>query len=80
MNRPSKNDRSTIPWVVDTNHIVNWVQKKMPVKHKNKTMYLMLNEPSEPQHEKNKVILHEKRKMNNRIHTANINDITLLIE
>jgi len=43
-------------------------------------MYLMLNEPSEPQHEKNKVILHEKRKMNNRIHTANINDITLLIE
>jgi len=76
MNRPSKNDRSTIPWVVDTNHIVNWVQKKMPVKHKNKTMYLRPTKYANTE-----VILHENMKDGSIIiHTANINDITLLIE
>jgi hypothetical protein len=79
MNRPSKNDRSTIPWVIDTNHIVGWIRKKMPVKHKNKTMYLSSTDPIE--YGKNKVVLHEKMKRDSYlIHVVDINDITLLIE
>jgi hypothetical protein len=32
--------RSLVPWVVDTEHILNWVKNNMPVRYKLEKCYL----------------------------------------
>ena len=36
----SKRNNSSVPWVVDTEHILNWVKNNMPVRYKMEKCYL----------------------------------------
>lgn len=66
------------PWVVEQEHLVNWVLNKMPVRYKWKTMYInpLLNE-----NRKRRIILDEynERGCVKRTHTVDVNEIDLLI-
>ena len=70
-----------VPWVVNPLDLMKWVQKEMPVKYKNKTMYLRpykydcLNDEF--------ILLSEKIKRKKiesyMLHIAKKDDLTLLI-
>jgi len=68
----SKKSNSSIPWVVNTEHIIKWIQGGMPVRYKGKRAWVVSSFTKKGKVNLN--ILWGKDKC------VNINDITLLIE
>lgn len=69
---------TSAPWVVEAKDLIKWAQKELPVKYKNRIMYLRPHKYDEIKD--NCVVLHERRDSESyMIHIANLNELTLLI-